>query len=145
MASIREKDSISRLGGDEFAVLLPQTDFEGAKFCAERILKAMDAPFCINRVSTESKASIGIAIFPEHGNNAEELMQHADIAMYQAKKLQSGFAIYDPAQNKHSMRRLKLMNDLKQYTAWKHWRAGIMMKSATSPPMNSFLWQNRWD
>jgi len=113
MASIREKDSISRLGGDEFAVLLPQTDFEGAKFCAERILKAMDAPFCINRVSTESKASIGIAIFPEHGNNAEELMQHADIAMYQAKKLQSGFAIYDPAQNKHSMRRLKLMNDLR--------------------------------
>ncbi len=113
LGSIREKDSISRLGGDEFAVLLPQTDFDGAKLCAERILNAMDAPFFINNVSTESKASIGIAIFPEHGNSVDTLMQHADIAMYQAKKLQSGFAIYDPSQNKHSMRRLKLMCDLR--------------------------------
>jgi len=64
MDSIRDIDSISRLGGDEFAVLLPQTDYNGSILCAERILKAMDAPFCINNVSTESKASIGIAIFP---------------------------------------------------------------------------------
>jgi len=113
MSSTREEDSISRLGGDEFAVLLPQTDFEGSKLCAERILNAMDAPFCINSISTESKASIGIAIFPEHADNVATLMQHADIAMYQAKKLQSGYAIYDPAQNKHSMRRLKLMSDLR--------------------------------
>ena len=113
MDSIRDIDSISRLGGDEFAVLLPQTDYSGAILCAERILKAMDAPFRINNVSTESKASIGIAIFPEHGNSVETLMQHADIAMYQAKRLQSGFALYDPTQNIHSMRRLKLMNDLR--------------------------------
>ncbi|VAW92585.1 diguanylate cyclase/phosphodiesterase (GGDEF & EAL domains) with PAS/PAC sensor(s) [hydrothermal vent metagenome] len=113
MISIREKDSISRLGGDEFSVLLPQTDFDGAKLCAERILNAMDKPFCINNISTESKASIGIAIFPEHGDNVETLMQHADIAMYQAKKLQSGYAIYNSVENKHSMRRLKLMGDLR--------------------------------
>ncbi len=113
MGSIREKDSISRLGGDEFAVLLPQTDLEGSKLCAERILNAMGEPFRINNIATESKASIGIAIFPEHGDNAETLMQHADIAMYQAKKSQSGFAIYDPTQNKHSVRRLTLMADLR--------------------------------
>ncbi len=113
MGSIREKDSISRLGGDEFAVLLPQTDLEGSKLCAERILNAMGEPFRINNIATESKASIGIAIFPEHGDNVETLMQHADIAMYQAKKSQSGFAIYDPTQNKHSVRRLTLMADLR--------------------------------
>ncbi|NOQ88978.1 MAG: diguanylate cyclase [Gammaproteobacteria bacterium] len=113
MSSIRDKDSISRLGGDEFAVLLPQTNHHGSKLCAERILNAMDAPFCINNISTESKASIGIALFPEHGDTVDELMQHADIAMYQAKKSQSGFAVYDPAQNKHSLRRLKLMSDLR--------------------------------
>jgi len=113
MSSTREKDSISRLGGDEFAVLLPQTDYDGSKLCAERILNAMDAPFNINNISTESKASIGIALFPEHGDTADELMQHADIAMYQAKKSQSGFAVYDPSQNKHSLRRLKLMSDLR--------------------------------
>jgi len=113
MGSTREKDSISRLGGDEFAVLLPQTDLGGSKFCAERILNAMDAPFFINNISTESKASIGIAVFPEHGESVQALMRHADIAMYQAKKSQSGYALYDPVQNKHSLRRLKLMNDLR--------------------------------
>ena len=111
--STRDKDSISRLGGDEFAVLLPQTDLEGSRLCAERILNAMEAPFHINDITTESKASIGIAIYPEHGDNAEVLMQHADIAMYKAKKSRSGFAVYDPRQNKNSLRRLKLMNDLR--------------------------------
>lgn len=113
MDSVRDKDSISRLGGDEFAVLLPATDIEGAVLCAERILTAMDTPFVINNISTESKASIGIATYPEHGDNVDELMQHADIAMYQAKKLQSGFAVYDPLQDKNSMRRLRLMSDLR--------------------------------
>lgn len=111
--SIRDKDSIARLGGDEFAVLLPQTDLQGTENCAERILHSMDDPFFIKDVSTESKVSIGIAIFPDHGDNVDVLMQYADVAMYQAKKSQSGYAIYDPEFNTHSLRRLKLMNDLR--------------------------------
>ncbi len=112
-ASIRENDSIARLGGDEFAVLLPQTDADGATLCANRILQSMEDHYLINDVSTESKASIGIALYPEHGDNAQTLMQFADVAMYQAKKSQSGYAIYDPAQNTNSIRRLRLMNDLR--------------------------------
>jgi len=110
--AIRENDSIARLGGDEFALLLPQTDVQGAELCANRILQAMKANYYINEVSTESKASIGIALYPEHGESSEALMQYADVAMYQAKKSQTGFAIYDPEQNTHSVRRLQLMNDL---------------------------------
>jgi len=112
--SARENDTISRLGGDEFAILLPQTDFDGAKQCAERILDSMSEPFSSNKATTESNASIGIALFPEHGDDIEALIQHADIAMYQAKKSQSGYAVYDPAQNKSSLRRLKLMTDLRK-------------------------------
>jgi len=112
--SIRENDSIARLGGDEFAVLLPQTDANGAVLCANRILQAMEAHYSINDVSTESKASIGIALYPNHGDSAEALMQFADVAMYQAKKSQTGYAIYDPKQNTHSVRRLQLMNDLRK-------------------------------
>jgi len=111
--SIRENDSIARLGGDEFAVLLPQTDLNGAELCVNRILQSMEAAYCINDVSTESKASIGIALYPDHGDSAETLMQFADVAMYQAKKSQSGYALYDPSQNTHSVRRLRLMNDLR--------------------------------
>lgn len=111
--SIRDNDSIARLGGDEFAVLLPQTDIAGAELCANRILQAMKDNYVINDVSTESKASIGIALYPEHGESAKELMQFADVAMYQAKKMKSGYSIYDPSQNTHSVRRLRLMNDLR--------------------------------
>jgi diguanylate cyclase (GGDEF)-like protein len=113
LSAIRENDSIARLGGDEFAVLLPQTDLQGAELCAKRIIQAMEAPFCINDVATESKASIGISMYPEHGDNTNTLVQYADVAMYQAKKLHSGYAVYDPAQNTHSIRRLQLMNDLR--------------------------------
>jgi len=111
--AIRENDSIARLGGDEFAVLLPHTDIKGAELCAKRILQAMETLYCINEITTESKASIGIALYPGHGDSAKTLMQYADVAMYQAKKSQSGYAIYDPDQNTHSVRRLRLMNDLR--------------------------------
>jgi len=111
--SVRLNDSIARLGGDEFAVLLPHTDYKGAELCANRILYAMSKPFVIDNITTESKASIGISIFPEHAQEADELMKYADIAMYQAKQSQSGFALYDPEQNKHSVRRLRLMSDLR--------------------------------
>jgi len=111
--SIRDNDTIARLGGDEFAVLLPESGLGGAQTCAKRILSKMDAPVCINGVTTESKASIGIAIYPEHGENIEILMQHADVAMYQAKKSQTGYAIYDARHNTHTVRRLQLMHDLR--------------------------------
>ncbi len=113
LKSIRDKDSIARLGGDEFAILLPDTGLEGTKNCIDRIIQSMEAPFCINDVITESKISIGVAIYPDHGDSIHTLMQYADVAMYQAKKSQSGYAIYDPTQNTHSIRRLKLMNDLR--------------------------------
>ena len=113
LKSIRDKDSIARLGGDEFAILLPDTGLEGTKNCIDRIIQSMDTPFCINDVITESKISIGVAIYPDHGDSIHTLMQYADVAMYQAKKSQSGYAIYDPTQNTHSIRRLKLMNDLR--------------------------------
>jgi diguanylate cyclase (GGDEF)-like protein len=111
--SIRENDSIARLGGDEFAVLLPNTDLKGAELCVSRVLQSMEDNYCIKDVSTESKASIGIALYPDHGENVEEIMQFADIAMYQAKKMQTGYSVYDPSQNTHSVRRFMLMNDLR--------------------------------
>lgn len=111
--AIREQDTIARLGGDEFAVLMPDTDLPGAELCARRMMKAMEAPFNINDVATESKASIGISLYPDHGAAAETLMQYADVAMYQAKRSHSGYAIYNPSQNRHTVRRLKLMNDIR--------------------------------
>ena len=110
--SIRENDSIARLGGDEFAVLLPETDRRGAEVCAMRIHQALQVPFDIDGVRIEAGASIGIALFPEHGEDPLTLMQHADVAMYQAKNA-GGWAFYDPRQDSNSMRRLQLMSELR--------------------------------
>ncbi len=80
---LRATDSVARMGGDEFAVILPRTNIEQAHLAAERFSKAIKAlpinfPFPVS-------ASIGFALYPEHGDSAESLLAFADRAMYQAK------------------------------------------------------------
>ena len=89
-------DTLARLGGDEFAVLLPRVPgHDGAIAVAARIRDALERPFVRPRRSRcDIEASIGIAIFPEHGDDAESLLQRADVAMYAAKRSRSSFEIY---------------------------------------------------
>ncbi len=111
--STRESDTISRLGGDEFAVLLPDADEDDVRACLNRIMKYMADHHMVNEVRVDMQASIGVAYYPQHGRNPDELLQHADVAMYQAKRDNSGFAIYNPEEDSHSLRRLKLMGELR--------------------------------
>ncbi|HEY4485342.1 MAG TPA: EAL domain-containing protein, partial [Nitrospiria bacterium] len=113
LSVLRESDTIARLGGDEFAVLLPATDIEGAKVAARKILEALDRPFVVEGFFLEIGASIGIAMFPEQGEDADMLMRRADVAMYQAKQSGSGFAVYVSEHDRHSPRRLALMGELR--------------------------------
>ncbi len=78
----------------------------------EKILKAIAQPFPIKSVGLRVTASIGIALFPEHAENDEQLMQHADVAMYEAKAAQSGYACYARERDKHSLERLTLAGEL---------------------------------
>ncbi len=112
--SLSGEDLFARLGGDEFAAILHDTDLDGALICVNRLLSCMKTPHSIGDTLIESKASVGIAIFPFHADDAESLLQHADVAMYQAKKLRTGYAIYDSSFDSHSVHRLKLMNELRQ-------------------------------
>jgi diguanylate cyclase (GGDEF)-like protein/PAS domain S-box-containing protein len=91
---IRESDTIARLGGDEFAILLPQVDEEGAVLVARKILDLLDQPFVVQGHRFDVGASIGITVFPEHGDNAATLLRRADIAMYVAKRGQRGCVIF---------------------------------------------------
>ncbi len=88
---VRKSDLLARLGGDEFALVMPETDAAGATRMASRILDGLsriELPTHghIHRIS----ASIGIALFPAHGKRVEDLMAHADLAMYQAKEVGRG-------------------------------------------------------
>ena len=112
-AVLRASDTAARLGGDEFGVLL--SDSAGganAELVAEKILQAIAQPFPIKSVGLRVTASIGIALFPEHAENDEQLMQHADVAMYEAKAAQSGYASYARERDQHSLERLTLAGEL---------------------------------
>lgn len=86
-ACMRESDTVARLGGDEFAVLLPGIHQpEDALAVAEKIRDALYQPFELDGHHLQISSSIGIAVYPEHGEDRKHLMRHADAAMYAAKK-----------------------------------------------------------
>ena len=95
-SALRESDTLARLGGDEFTVILPDTDGEQALQVAGKIINVMESDFAIERHKLSASVSIGIAMMPDHGDNVETLLRHADYAMYSAKRKQPGCAIYDP-------------------------------------------------
>jgi diguanylate cyclase (GGDEF)-like protein len=108
-------DTVARLGGDEFAVVLPDlAGADQAKQMAARTVEALARPFLIDDLSLEVGASIGIALAPEHGNDAPTLLQRADVAMYEAKMARGGVAIYSIERDSYSPRRLALAGELRQ-------------------------------
>ena len=105
---------LARLGGDEFAVLLPDAaDASAATRVAARIVEALTTPFTVEETSLDLHASIGIALFPEHGEMPEHLLQHADVAMYVAKGRRTGVEVYAEERNQHTHRRLAVLNQLR--------------------------------
>jgi diguanylate cyclase (GGDEF)-like protein len=83
---MRETDTAARLGGDEFIVLLPRVEGKhGAMVAATKILHALNRPFDIAGNSFQISASIGVALYPDHGSDEKSLLRHADTAMYEAK------------------------------------------------------------
>ncbi len=114
-ATLRGVDTVARLGGDEFAVLLPRIETaEGAVAVARKLLAAFDEPFLLDGLTLDVEASIGMALYPDHAGDPDELLQHADIAMYAAKETHAGFVLFDPALDQHSPRKLALLGELRR-------------------------------
>lgn len=110
----RETDMVARLGGDEFAVMLPTDNIAGAKAVAARIISALEAPTMVEGQLVDVGASIGIVSFPQDGKDMNVLLRHADIAMYTAKRTNSGYALYDEKHDFNNAMRLSLMSELRQ-------------------------------
>ncbi|HEX8627368.1 MAG TPA: EAL domain-containing protein [Catenuloplanes sp.] len=95
---VRDGDTVARLGGDEFAVLLHRVgSVVHLAEVAGRVLAALQVPADLDGVTVDVRASVGAALYPGQSANAAELMQHADAAMYAAKRGGLGTAIYGPA------------------------------------------------
>ena len=111
---IRDADTVARLGGDEFAVLLPGIGVEGVERVARRLLATVEQPFHADQLELTVRASLGVAFYPNHGETADTLLQHADIALYAAKDTGNGIAVYAPDMDRHSQQRLVLGSELNQ-------------------------------
>jgi diguanylate cyclase (GGDEF)-like protein len=112
---LREVDTVARLGGDEFAVLLPKiASAEGAIVVARKLQAALEEPFTLDDLTLDVEASIGLALYPDHGNDPDELLQRADIAMYAAKDTHAEFVLFDAKLDQHSPRRLALLGELRR-------------------------------
>ncbi len=113
-AVISEPNSVARIGGDEFAILLPKAaSSDGATQVARRALAALEPLFDLKGLTINVDAGIGIALFPQHGGDVDTLLQHADIALYVAKRRNTGFVVYDTNLDQHNPQRLTLMGELR--------------------------------
>ena len=110
---IHPDDTFARLGGDEFAVILPDCDRKSIIERANVFLKALEKPFIINDSTITVGASIGITVYPEHGDNVTDMLCRADSAMYSAKKLKQGIMFYEPASDHSPLGYLTMVTDLR--------------------------------
>lgn len=114
-AALPDARLIARIGGDEFAVLLARGQESGrARDSAEELLFAIQQPFCYQGLTLLVGASVGIAVYPEHAEDVETLVQRADVAMYAAKARGGGAEVYNALSDGHSRQQLELIGELPQ-------------------------------
>jgi len=114
LAQLKGDAFISRIGGDEFAVVLPGVvDHAAIDKLARGLIEILRTPIDSRGVAIEVGVSIGIAVAPDHGLDARELLRHADVAMYAAKRHGGGFEYYDIVDDHHTVRRLGMLSALR--------------------------------
>src|SRR5437763_1258043 len=107
---LRGSDTVARLGGDEFAVVLADVDGVGeAELVTTKVLEALAAPFDLSGLALHVDASVGIAVAPTHADDSSLLLQRADVAMYRAKSVVQGYAVYAADTDENRLQRLALM------------------------------------
>ena len=141
---LRKADTVARLGGDEFAVLpAGTTDATAATTIAGKILSALQEPVTIEGQPVELAASIGVAIYPEHGSDADTLLRRADAAMYVAKRAGTGCAL-SPAPDRPGSRPQvlrKLRSAIDNVELVLHYQPLVDLRTRRTPKVEALV---RW-
>ena len=113
--ALRDSDTVARLGGDEFAVLIPTVGVGAdASAVAQKLSAVFEAPFLAEGLPLSIDASIGLALYPDHAGDHNELLQQAEMAMYAAKAAHTPCMVYEPRLNHYSARRLRLLGSVRR-------------------------------
>ena len=143
---LRARDMVSRLGGDEFMFLFSKTDLHGVESIVKKLLDSIDESIKLEHHDLRVTVSVGIAIYPIDGIDAQTLLKHADTAMYRAKQEgRNRYSFYTKSMQEHSVRNLNLTNAL-HYALSRHelylvYQPQISAKDATLIGMEVLL---RW-
>jgi diguanylate cyclase len=112
---LRTDDTVARLGGDEFGLILSGvSDATQVRELLERVREELAAQIVLDGVPLTIEASLGVALFPTHGNTVELLLQHADAAMYQGKRGVSPVVVYESATARNPSHRLIVQGELRR-------------------------------
>jgi diguanylate cyclase (GGDEF)-like protein len=107
------RGAVARLGGDEFAMLVGVASPEDAAALGRELVRELERPVHIGHLTLHPRASIGIALAPDHGDDSGTLLRRADVAMYAAKQARSGVRIYRGTDDQNTPQRLALIGDLR--------------------------------
>ena len=145
--ALGETGWIARLGGDEFSCLLPGADVAAATRVAERIRASVYEPLMLDELPVQVEASIGIAVFPEHGTDGQVLLRRADIAMYAAKVAGDGQCVYDERHDTRGPGRLTLVTELTRALAERqlvlHYQPKIVLSTGRVTGVEALVrWQH---
>ncbi|MCK4839207.1 MAG: EAL domain-containing protein [Desulfobulbaceae bacterium] len=111
--SIRNSDTLARWGGDKFAIILPDTNLKRAVAISNTITENISHSFQIEDNSISVEISNGLAVFPEHGEDVDKLMQSAHIAMYEAQKNHVNYSIFDQKRHHSPFKKMVLASELR--------------------------------
>ena len=114
-SAVRERDLVARLGGDEFMLVLPDTDVHGAAHVADKLMARTEPVYDIAQRELSISSSIGIAMYPQDGEDFDTLTQRADAAVHQAKRNGgSAYRFFTPAMQSEAARALAMENALRR-------------------------------
>lgn len=113
LSAVREGETVARVGEAEFAVLLPNGDADYASQTAQRLITLLYDPIEVSGLRVDARTTIGIALFPGHGSEADSLIRRARVAMFDAKRAGHGYAVFTAHLDQECARRLAMMGDLR--------------------------------
>lgn len=132
-ASLNKDEYLARLGGDEFVVISPRVGASGALATGQRLCNSIALPLIVDQYSFEISVGIGISLYPQHATTPLELLKHADIAMYQAKRQKLPMCVFEPwmsrvvAEQLHIAKRLAIAISDKKLSL--HFQPQVDLKS----------------